>query len=167
MRDWYAAREIVSEATSSVQIVPDNLEIVSFPTVGALWSWLEQHHQTHPGVWVRLQKSTSSVPSVRFDDVLEAGIAYGWSESTRRRDSSTAYLQKFTPRRTRGTTSDRNDRIADRLESDGKLTPAGRRALGRQLPTGAGSRSPCGWRDRSLQVQSTAAAGEVQTSRIF
>ena len=117
MRDWYAAREIVSEATSSVQIVPDDLEIISFPTVGALWSWLEQHHQTHPGVWVRLQKSTSSVPSVRFDDVLEAGIAYGWSEST--------------PRRTRSTTSDRNDRIADRLGSDGKLTPAGRRALGR------------------------------------
>lgn len=109
----------------------DDLEIISFPTVDALWSWLEEHHQTHSGVWVRLQKSTSTVPSVSFHEVLEAGIAFGWSESTRRGESSMTFLQKFTPRRARGTTSDRNNRIADCLERTGRLTSAGRRALGR------------------------------------
>jgi uncharacterized protein YdeI (YjbR/CyaY-like superfamily) len=108
-----------------------DLQIVAFPTAGELWSWLERHHDVHPGVWVELQKAGSTAPSVGFHDLLEAGIAYGWSESTRRGHSSTSYLQKFTPRRSRGTTSDRNLRIADRLEREGRMTPAGLRALGR------------------------------------
>ncbi|MEA5117362.1 MAG: hypothetical protein VB036_07070, partial [Propionicimonas sp.] len=64
-------------------------------------------------------------------DLLEAGLAFGWSESTRRANDRTSYLQKFTPRRTRGTASARNLAIADRLESESRMTPAGRRALGR------------------------------------
>jgi len=111
--------------------VADELETVSFASVGQLWGWLDAHHATHPGVWVQLSKESSAVPSVTFRDLLEAGIAYGWSERTRRSHDVTSYLQKFTPRRTVGTTSDRNLSIADRLESEGRMTPAGRRALGR------------------------------------
>jgi uncharacterized protein YdeI (YjbR/CyaY-like superfamily) len=107
------------------------LEIISFATVEQLWSWLELHHVTHPGVWVHLRKANSAVASVSFHDLLEAGIAYGWSESTRHGHDSTSYLQKFAPRRTRGTLSDRNLTIAERLEAEGRMTPAGRRALGR------------------------------------
>ncbi len=109
----------------------DELEIVSFATVGELWSWLEANHASHPGVWVRLQKAGSNVPSVGFPDLLEAGIAHGWSESTRRAGDSRSYLQRFTPRRTRGTASARNVAIADRLEAEGRMTADGRRALGR------------------------------------
>ncbi len=109
----------------------DELEVVSFATVGELWSWLGAEHASHPGVWVRLPKAGSDVPSVGFHDLLEAGIAHGWSESTRRAYDSRSYLQRFTPRRSRGTASARNVAIADRLEADGRMTPAGRRALGR------------------------------------
>ena len=109
----------------------DELDVVSFSAVGQLWSWLEANHTSHAGVWVRLQKAGSNVPSVGFHDLLEAGIAYGWSESTRRPLDSRSYLQRFTPRRTRGTASARNVAIADRLEAQGRMTPAGRRALGR------------------------------------
>lgn len=108
----------------------EDLEIVAFSTVEQLWSWLEIHHASHPGVWVQLQRAGSAVASISFHDLLEAGIAYGWSESTRRAHDSASYLQKFTPRRTRGTTSERNRTIADRLVAEGLMTPAGRRALG-------------------------------------
>lgn len=111
--------------------MPDELEVVSFATTEELWAWLAVHHTDHPGVWVRLQKVSSPVPSVGFHDLLEAGIAFGWSESTRRAGDERSYLQRFTPRRARGTTSARNLAIAERLESDGRMTPAGRRALGR------------------------------------
>jgi len=109
----------------------DDLESIAFCTVEQLWSWLERNHGTHPGVWVQLQTSSGAVASIAFHDLLEAGIAYGWSESTRHAHNSTSYLQKFTPRRTQGTTSERNLDIADRLEAEGRMTPAGRRALGR------------------------------------
>ncbi|MFT4200058.1 YdeI/OmpD-associated family protein [Gordonia sp. (in: high G+C Gram-positive bacteria)] len=108
------------------------LERRSFATAGELWRWLDQHHQTHPGLWVVLAKSGVDRPSITFADLLEAGIAYGWSESTRRAGDYDTYLQKFTPRRTRGTTSARNEAIADRLEAQGRMSPAGRAALGRR-----------------------------------
>lgn len=73
----------------------------------------------------------ASTPSITFHDLLEAGIAFGWSESTRRANDRTSYLQKFTPRRTRGSASARNLAIADRLEAEGRMSPAGRAALGR------------------------------------
>lgn len=111
-------------------IVSDDLEIIAFTTTERLWSWLEHHNAAHPGVWVRLEKANSSVASISFDDLLEAGIAYGWSESTRRAHNSTSYLQKFTPRSSRGTASERNRVIAERLEAEGRMTPAGRRAIG-------------------------------------
>lgn len=121
----------MSVGATNVMTVAADLEIIAFVTVEQLWSWLELHHATHPGAWVQLQASRSSVPSIGFHDLLEAGIAYGWSESARRAHDSTSYLQKFTPRRTRGTTSERNKAIADRLEGECRMMPAGRRALGR------------------------------------
>jgi hypothetical protein len=126
-----SVRRRMSVVARSVDIMPQELEITSFATAEQLWSRLDLHHATHPGAWVHLLKTNSAEPSVSFHDVLEAGIAYGWSEGTRRGHDRTSYLQKFTPRSTRGTTSDRNLSIADRLEAEGRMTPAGRRVLGR------------------------------------
>jgi len=108
----------------------DELEVRAFATTDELWRWLTEHHAAHPGLWVQLQKSGSPMQSIGFHDLLEAGIAFGWSESTRRRFDEQSYLQKFTPRRARGTASARNARIAQRLQADGRMTDAGRRALG-------------------------------------
>lgn len=105
--------------------------VLSFANVEELWTWLAHHHDRHPGGWALLQKSGSVVPSIGFHDLLEAGIAYGWSESTRRAHDTTSYLQRFAPRRTAGTTSPRNLTIAERLQTEGRMTPAGRRALNR------------------------------------
>ncbi len=110
------------------------LEVVTFVDVDALWAWLRERDPSHPGVWVRLAKAGCGVASVTFHDLLEAGIAFGWSESTRHAHDEVSYLQKFTPRRTRGTASERNQRIAERLASEGRLTEAGRRALGPGAP---------------------------------
>lgn len=136
----------LSVAAPSLITMSAELETRSFTTVEDLWSWLEIHHLTHAGLWVVLQKADSAVASVSFHDLLEAGIAYGWSESTRRAHDSTSYLQKFTPRRTRGTMSKRNVTIAFRLEAEGRMTPAGSRALGRKpwgQPPVAAARSAC------------------------
>lgn len=105
--------------------------IVSFRDRSELWAWMATNHEHHPGAWVQLQKSRSLHPSITFHDLLEAGIAFGWSESKRRAYDATSYLQRFTPRRVSGTTSPRNLAIADRLEREGRMTPTGRAALGR------------------------------------
>ncbi|MFT4229496.1 MAG: hypothetical protein QM602_04325 [Microbacterium sp.] len=110
--------------------VHDGLEVVAFENVARLRAWLEEVGTTHPGVWVRLQRAKSTRPSVTFHDLLVEGIAYGWSESTRHAYDDQSYLQRFSPRRARGTASERNRRIADKLEEAGRMTAAGRSALG-------------------------------------
>ena len=106
------------------------LEVVAFEDVAGLRAWLEEVGTSHPGVWVRLQRAKSRKPSVTFHDLLVEGIAFGWSESARHAYDNQSYLQRFTPRRTRGTASERNKQIATELEEAGRMTDAGRAALG-------------------------------------
>jgi uncharacterized protein YdeI (YjbR/CyaY-like superfamily) len=103
--------------------------VVEFSTRGQLRAWLEREHERSPGVWVRLARSGSGLHSVSFRDLLEEGLCFGWSESTRHRWDGLSYLQKFTPRRTQGTASERNRRLAKSLRSEGLMTPAGEAAL--------------------------------------
>lgn len=108
----------------------DELPIVSFADLSALHRWLEDHHATSNGIWVRVYKRHSGVPSITFEELLEEGLCFGWSESLRIRGDEQSYLQKFTPRKTKGTTSGRNLRLAEKLIAEGRMTPAGREALG-------------------------------------
>ena len=106
------------------------LPILQFAHIDDLHTWLEQNHSSSPGIFVRVYKKASGVPSISFEDLLEEGLCFGWSESLRLKGDERSYLQKFTPRRTRGTTSDRNLRYAQRLIIEGRMKPVGLRALG-------------------------------------
>lgn len=108
----------------------DDLQVISFADWRALRSWLEVNHDNSPGVWVRIFKRGSSVPSVTFTEVLEQGLCFGWSESKRLRGEGESYLQRFTPRRRKGTGSNRNKELVLRLLADGRMTASGLEALG-------------------------------------
>src|SRR4051794_28131912 len=108
----------------------NELPIVGFESVMALRAWLEANHATSDGIFVRVYKKDSGVASVSFEEVLDEGLCFGWSESVRLKGDDNSYLQKFTPRRTKGTTSERNQRRATRLIQEGRMTAAGLAALG-------------------------------------
>jgi len=115
----------------------DGLDVHTFETATDLDRWLQHHHQTSPGIWIRLFKADTGRPCPSFTDLLELTLAHGWSESQRHSYDNESFLQRITPRRTTGTTSARNRRIAERLVAEGKMTHAGRTALGLpQPPTG-------------------------------
>lgn len=108
----------------------DDLPVISFNDLTALHQWLADHHATSKGIWVRVYKRHSGVPSVTFEELLEEGLCFGWSESLRIRGDVQSYLQKFTPRKTKGTTSERNLMLVEKLITEGRMTPAGYEALG-------------------------------------
>lgn len=110
--------------------MPDDLPIKTFTSRAELRHWLEAHHDSHGGLWVRIFKAGADHESVSFEEVLDEGLCFGWSESTRRAHDAQSYLQKFTPRRTRGTLSARNKAHAKQLIAAGLMTPAGLSALG-------------------------------------
>lgn len=107
---------------------PD-LPIMEFRSREVLRAWLDQNHAVSAGIWVRLFKRSSGVDSVSFLDLLDEGLCFGWSESTRRAFDDQSYLQKFTPRRSRGTHSERNRKRVEELIRTGRMTQAGLDAL--------------------------------------
>jgi uncharacterized protein YdeI (YjbR/CyaY-like superfamily) len=111
----------------------DNLPILEFETADELRAWLEDHHDSSKGMWLRIYKKNSGIRSVTFEQVLDEGLCFGWSESTRRRYDSDSYLQKFTPRKSVGTQSVRNLARAKLLVEQGKMKPSGLIALGRRI----------------------------------
>jgi uncharacterized protein YdeI (YjbR/CyaY-like superfamily) len=103
--------------------------VLSFKSADKLRAWLVKNHRTSDGIWVKLYKKDSGVPSVTFEQVLDEGLCFGWSESSRRKADSQSYLQRFTPRRTRGTTSQRNREHLARLIREGRMTNFGLEVL--------------------------------------
>lgn len=108
----------------------DALTVVAFETRAELREWLEREHGRSSKIWVRLARSGAAQRSISFHDLLEEGLCFGWSESTRHRGDTQTFLQKFTPRRTRGTTSERNKRLFEALRSRGLMSSAGETAMG-------------------------------------
>ncbi|MGW9075029.1 YdeI/OmpD-associated family protein [Streptomyces yangpuensis] len=98
----------------------DGVEIVGFPDAAAFESWLAEHHTRREGVWIRLAKKRSGIPSVTADELVDVGLCYGWISGQRRSLDELHYLQKYVPRRPRSLWSQVNvDKVAE-------LTAAGR-----------------------------------------
>jgi uncharacterized protein YdeI (YjbR/CyaY-like superfamily) len=67
---------------------------------------------------------------VSFEEVLDEGLCFGWSENKRLPGDELSYLQRFTPRAGKSTSSARNIEHAKQLIADGLMTPSGLAALG-------------------------------------
>lgn len=105
------------------------LPLLEFTSKHELRSWMLANATQSPGIWVRVFKTGVHTASVTFEDLLDQGLCFGWSESLRHKGDDDSYYQKFTPRRTLGTTSRRNLDHVQALIASGEMTDAGRRAL--------------------------------------
>jgi uncharacterized protein YdeI (YjbR/CyaY-like superfamily) len=118
----------------------DNLPVLAFETSDQLRAWLENQPASSKGIWLRIYKKSSAVRSVAFEQVLDEGLCFGWSESARRKYDDVSYLQKFTPRKSLGTQSARNRARVQALIEQGRMKPAGLAALGRNNEDEANNR---------------------------
>src|SRR5262249_20011882 len=97
-----------------------------------LRAWLSGNYTSSRGVWIKVAKAGARQQTVSFEELLDEGLCFGWSESKRRTAGPNFYLQRFTPRKRRGTASQRNIARARMLIAVGRMTPSGLRALGIQ-----------------------------------
>ncbi|MFJ3792468.1 YdeI family protein [Kitasatospora sp. NPDC090091] len=98
----------------------DGVEIIAFADARAFENWLTEHHTRQAGVWIKVAKKKSGIPTVTEDELVDLGLCYGWISGQRRSLDEQYYLQKYVPRRPRSLWSRVNvDRVA-------VLTAAGR-----------------------------------------
>lgn len=92
----------------------------------AAWErWLQGHHAAAAGVWLRMAKKDSGIPSVNHADALELALCYGWIDGQRKAQDDKHFLQRFTPRTPRSTWSKINRDKALKLIDQGRMQPAG------------------------------------------
>lgn len=89
------------------------------------WSdWLT-HHAEATEVWVLLHKKGSGVPSLTWEQAVVEALAHGWIDGVKKSINETQWMQRFTPRKTGSTWSQKNIAHAEKLMAEGRMTPAG------------------------------------------
>ena len=103
----------------------DRLHTVSFASEREWEEWLEENHAASEGVWIRIAKKDAGIESVRYPEVLESALCFGWIDGRREALDERHFLQRFTPRRPRSKWSRINREKAERLIADGRMRAAG------------------------------------------
>ncbi|TCC43349.1 YdeI/OmpD-associated family protein [Kribbella sindirgiensis] len=104
----------------------------------AAWlRWLHQNHEESDGVWLVLAKKHVTTPtSLTYDEALEEALCHGWIDGQRRSRDEQTFIQRYTPRRARSLWSQRNVGLIARLETEGRMRPAGRAEVERAKADG-------------------------------
>jgi uncharacterized protein YdeI (YjbR/CyaY-like superfamily) len=98
---------------------------IAFASAREWEEWLEANHDTAAGVWVKIAKKGTGIESVRYPEVLESALCFGWIDARREALDDRWFLQRFTPRQPRSRWSTINrDKVAQ-LTAAGRMRPAG------------------------------------------
>jgi uncharacterized protein YdeI (YjbR/CyaY-like superfamily) len=103
----------------------DSLPKIPFASSADWEQWLEDNHTVSEGVWIKMAKKGADIESVRYPEVLESALCFGWIDARREALDERYFLQRFTPRRPRSRWSRINREKAEQLIADGRMRPAG------------------------------------------
>jgi uncharacterized protein YdeI (YjbR/CyaY-like superfamily) len=125
----------------------DGLPTIAFASPSEWEAWLAANHASSAGVWIKMAKKDSGIESVRYPEVLESALCFGWIDGRREALDERYFLQRYTPRRARSRWSRINREKAQLLMEDGRMRPSGlaeverAKADGRWAAAYAGQRS--------------------------
>jgi len=97
----------------------------SFRSSKELRAWLAKEHTRAPGLFLRIYKKDSGVPSITYAEALDQALCFGWIDGQKSPFDAASWIQKFTPRRPKSGWSKKNVGHVDRLIQEGQMTPAG------------------------------------------
>ena len=101
------------------------------PASLAEWrAWLEANHETGRGVWLVMQRpGEGRQPPVTYEPAVEEALCFGWVDSTAGKVDATRTKLYFAPRKPRSGWAATNKARVQRLIADGRMAPAGLRAI--------------------------------------
>jgi uncharacterized protein YdeI (YjbR/CyaY-like superfamily) len=100
-------------------------EAAFFEGPGDFEEWLEAHGASSNGVWIRMAKKGTGIPSLDWAAAVEVALCFGWIDGQSRRIDDAWFVQRFTPRRPRSTWSKVNRQKVEALTRAGRMRAAG------------------------------------------
>ncbi len=112
-----------TDAFADLDGAPEN---AVHPLTPRAWrAWLAEHHGTADNVWFVYYKKATGKPVVTYDESVEEALCAGWVDSLPRKLDDERSMLYFAPRKTGSNWSRLNKERVARLESQGKMMPAG------------------------------------------
>lgn len=99
--------------------------VLTFETPQEFSAWLEKNHTNKTCIWVRMYKKDTGKKSINYEQALDEALCYGWIDGIAKKYDEVSYVQRFTPRRSKGNWSIRNTEHIARLIKEKRLKPAG------------------------------------------
>ncbi|MCU7824654.1 YdeI/OmpD-associated family protein [Kitasatospora sp. DSM 101779] len=103
----------------------DSQDTLAFDSAEEFEAWLDAHHDSSPGIWLKLRKKAPGVTSLDYAGALDAALCFGWIDGQKRSFDDRYWLQRFTPRTARSRWSKINRAKAETLAAQGRMRPAG------------------------------------------
>ncbi len=107
----------------------NGLSIMLFETQQDWERWLTEHHTATVGIWLKIAKKETGIPSVNYSEALDSALCYGWIDGQKASFDDQYWLQKFTPRRPKSIWSKVNCDKATALIAEGRMQPEGIRQV--------------------------------------
>jgi len=101
----------------------DGLPVLDFASAAEWEEWLEENHDSSPGVWLKLAKKGSE--GLSNDEALDVALCFGWIDGQRSRLDDDYFIERHTPRRPRSNWSAINMERVATLVAAGRMRPAG------------------------------------------
>ena len=108
-----------------------SIEILTLPFASKKkWAdWLTKQHNKSNGVWLKIGRKGTGIPSVTYEEALGVALCYGWIDGQKKGFDDQYWLQKFTPRGAKSIWSKINTEKAEKLIASGEMRPAGLKAI--------------------------------------
>ena len=110
-------------------VVPNPARIHAFKDQRAFEKWMRANHNKEPEIWVKVFKKATGVPTVTCAEALDVALCYGWIDAIRKGLDETAFLQRYTPRRSKSIWSQVNRDNVARLTRAGRMTAHGQKQI--------------------------------------
>jgi uncharacterized protein YdeI (YjbR/CyaY-like superfamily) len=96
---------------------------------GEWGEWLARHHERAAGVWLVTWRRQTGRPAPSYEEAVSEALRFGWIDSRSGPGDAERSELWFSPRRRGSAWARSNKARVERLEREGRLAPAGRRAI--------------------------------------
>ena len=62
----------------------DEYPVKEFKSPKAYETWLLKNHSKADGIWVKISKAKSGIPSITYPEAVEISLCYGWIDGMRK-----------------------------------------------------------------------------------
>lgn len=139
----------------------------SFPTASEFFSFLSKSHATLPGLYLKLAKKTSGIPSLTAAEAVEEALCWGWIDGRANALDSNYWTVRYTPRRAKSIWSQKNVSTVARLIDEGRMQPPGLAAVEAAKMDGRWDRAYAGPANIVEPEDFKKKIGESETAREF